>query len=169
MKKHILLILSCVALCLTSCSTVRKTAATASIDPIVVQYPTVVDLDINPVKKEKTYEWNWSLLRSDPPASIIKGNLTAEILKENDGDALLEPQYIIKKTMFGKRSITVIGFVAKFKNFRRALEEDLKALEATKTLPEAQQTIRTVNTPTGKSSKSNKNSKSSKSKSKKKR
>lgn len=129
MNKGILLLV-CAAL-LSSCKVTQKMAVTAPVEDLGVhQYPTVADLDVKPQKVTKTEEWkfvpfNWG----QPSLEIRKGNMIAEMVEYNGGDVLLEPQTVFKKKMFGKRSLTVSGFVASFDNFRKASDEDLKALE----------------------------------------
>lgn len=144
MKRINILIAAFVALCVSSCTTVQKTSSTANVVSKISQYPTVADLDISPVKKEKTYTWSWNPLRKEPSISVIKGNLVAEILKESDADVMLEPQFIQTKVSYGERSVSVSGYVAKFKNFRKATNEDLKALEATQGIQPNERTVYNV-------------------------
>lgn len=129
MNKSVLLLI-CVAL-FSSCKVTQKTAVTTPVDDIGVhQYPTVADLDVKPQKVSKTEEWNFVPFNwGQPSLDIRKGNMIAEMLEANGGDVLLEPQTIYTKKSFGKRSLTISGFVASFENFRKASDDDLKALE----------------------------------------
>lgn len=129
MNKSVLLLI-CVAL-LSSCSVTQKMAVSTPVEDVGVhQYPTVADLDIKPQKVTSTEEWrfvpfNWG----QPTLDVRKGNMIAEMLETNGGDVLLEPHTVYTKKMFGKRTLKISGFVASFENFRKASDEDLKALE----------------------------------------
>lgn len=129
MNKSLLLLIS-VAL-LSSCMVTQKMAVTAPVEDIGVhQYPTVADLDVKPQKVSKTEEWNFVPFNiGQPSLDNRKSNMIAEMLDANGGDVLLEPHTVYTKEMFGKRSLTISGFVASFDNFRKASDEDLKALE----------------------------------------
>ena len=136
MKKISLFVCLLGAMLFSSCST--KIACTSSVSAItthVEQYPTVADLDINTTKVEKNITWNWSLFPERYTLSDRKENLVAELLKEQSGDVLVDPKYIYSKKPYGPRSLTVMGYVAKFKNFRKATDEDIKALKAVNGLP----------------------------------
>lgn len=129
MNKSILLLI-CAAL-FSSCSVTQKMAVSSPVEDVGVhQYPTVADLDIKPQKVTSTEEWrfvpfNWG----QPTLDVRKGNMIAEMLEANGGDVLLEPHTVYTKRMFGKRTLKISGFVASFDNFRKASDEDLKALE----------------------------------------
>jgi len=115
---------------LSACSTIKKTASVADVNTYVVQYPTVADLEISPTKVSKTV--GWSSFFSMISFETRKGNLTAELLQDNDADVLVEPQYIHNKNFLGTNKLTVIGFPAKLKNFRKATDKDLDALKCGK-------------------------------------
>ena len=128
MKRIILLCMAATALLLSSCTTIRKTAATADVHTGVYQYPTVADLEVLP-KVEQTVTWNFVPFNwGQPSLSVRRGNLMAETLKAAGADVLLEPQFVYTKRSFGERTLTVTGFPAKFKDFRKATPDDLKAL-----------------------------------------
>ena len=121
------------ALTLASCSTVTKTAATADVNTAIYQYPTVADLE-RKAKVEKDMTWSFRPFHlGEPKLDTAKGNLVAETLKENDADVMLEPQFIFSRTSYGERRLTLTGFPAKFKNFRKASKEDIEALKANTT------------------------------------
>lgn len=141
MKKNLLFLLLASLLLCSSCTTIRRTSETTDIATSVYQYPVVADLDVDPVKKEKKTSWFWNPFVKEQDISVVKGNLIAEILKESNADVMLEPQFIQAKVSFGERSVTVSGFVAKFKNFRKATDSDLKALEATKDVAPNERTV----------------------------
>jgi len=113
---------------MASCSTIKKTASTADVAACINQYPVVADGEVK-AKVSETVTWTWNPFKSDK-FNLKKGNLVAETLKKYDADVLLEPQFIISKKSFGERSITVTGFPVKYKSFRKATGDDLKAIEA---------------------------------------
>lgn len=130
-QKNILLFVFVVTL-LSSCSVMKKSTSTAiNVESGIYQYPTVADLTVKK-KIEKVVSWNFVVFNwGQPPLELRKSNLIADIIKENDADILLEPQMIFTKKLFGKRTLVITGFPASFKDFRKATNEDLKALEMT--------------------------------------
>lgn len=126
----------CWALCgllsVTSCSTLRKSSSTAfPIESSVQQYPTVVDLEVKAGKINKQVEWGFVPFNlGQPSLENRKQNLLADAIQEQEADILLEPQIVYTKIPFGKRTLTVTGYPATFKNFRKATPEDLEALKA---------------------------------------
>ena len=130
MKKILISIATCSLLLITSCTTVTKTATTANVDNNVTTYPTVADLDVqNKVSQSITWSFapcNWG----EPKLSTAKGNLISETLKAANADVLLEPQFTFEKTSYGERKLTVSGFPATYKNFRKATDKDIEAIKA---------------------------------------
>lgn len=111
------------ALLMCSCSSVRHTSSAYGVDTKIVNF-TVADVEIGKEKIQKTYRWNYNPFR---PVSIaiIKSNITAQMLQENNADVLVEPQYIIEKRGWLRGgSVTVIGFPAKYKNFHPKTETE---------------------------------------------
>ena len=114
-----------------SCTTMKKsTSTTISVNSSVLQYPTVADLDVHK-KAETTVKWgfvpfNWG----QPPLELRQKNLTADMIKDANADILLEPQIVFTKQPYGERTLTITGYPATFKNFRKATNEDLEALKA---------------------------------------
>ena len=130
MKIRQILILSAMALTLGACSTIRKsTVSTAQVETHVVQYPTVADLEVLN-KVEKTVVWSYNPFERDNMENI-RQNLMYDLLKEVEADVLLEPQYNFVKVPYGERRLSVTGYPARFKSFRKATEADLEALKAT--------------------------------------
>jgi len=127
MKIRNIILLSVIAVGMSSCSTIRRsTVSTADVFTTVVQYPTVADLDVMN-KVEKTMTWTFNPLKLENLAQN-KTNLQADLLREVNADVLLEPQFIYTKVPYGERTLTVTGYPAKFKNFRKATPEDMDAL-----------------------------------------
>lgn len=126
--KLIVYVLAVAAFFTTSCTTVKLTSQTAEVHTAVVQYPTVTDLDVME-KATATVKWGW-----DPFKRISlntrKGNLVANLLKEKDADVLLEEQFVMEYHGWGNYTLTVTGYPAKFKGFRKATASDLDALRA---------------------------------------
>ncbi len=145
MKRILYLSLALTALLFASCTTVRKTASTSDIRTEVMQYPTVADLDVLP-KVEQTITWNFVPFHwGQPSLDVRKTNLQAEVIKAAGADVLLESQFVFTKRSFGERTLTVTGYPAKFKNFRKATPEDLEALS--KVIPAPQQKVYKVSRP----------------------
>lgn len=114
---------------MSSCSTIRKTTATvAEVQTAVVQYPTVTDLTVLQ-KTERTIVWQWNPFRSDKMEQK-RSNLIFDLLKELDADILLEAHFHYSKEPFGERRLTISGYPAKFKDFRKATQADLDALKS---------------------------------------
>lgn len=139
MNKYILSILACVALLMGSCTTVKKTATSVPVSHTVAQYPTVTDLEVMP-KVEASCEW-FSLCNNSSKLMRKRGNLVAETLKSKDADVLLEPHFIIVKSGPFSRKVTVIGYPAKYKNFRKASASDIEALKAAGNVPASPATV----------------------------
>lgn len=133
MKHYVFLLMACVAFLMTSCSTVRKSTATSvNVESGVYQYPTVADLDVKP-KVEKQVSWRFRVIKwGQPTMDVRRANLIADILKETGSDVLLEPQVTFVKHPFGDRVLTITGYPASFKNFRKATSQDIEALKAVK-------------------------------------
>lgn len=131
MNKLALSVLSGALLLITSCSTtVIKTATTADVNNSISSYPEVVDLEVHD-KVTQTMTWTFKPFHiGEPKKATAKGNLIAETLKEVKADVLLEPQFIFQKTSYGERVLTVIGFPATYKNFRKATPADIEAIKA---------------------------------------
>lgn len=144
MKQKLITLLAVCALVLSSCTTVKQTASTAGVETGIYQYPTVADLDIKG-KVEARTTWSFRPFHvGEPKLEVAKGNLIAETLKAHDADVLLEPQVIFTRTSYGERVLTISGYPAAFKNFRKATEADIEALKATRGCPESQRTIYNV-------------------------
>lgn len=130
MNKLALSLLSGALLLVTSCTTVTKTATTADVDNCIASYPEVVDLEIQG-KVTRTMTWSFKpCYIGEPKKSTAKGNIIAETLKETNADVLLEPQFTFEKVAYGERVLTVTGYPATYKNFRKATPADIEAIKA---------------------------------------
>lgn len=115
-------------LSLASCAAFRSSTATvAQVETNVKQFPTIVDLDIQQQRITKTVSWNWLSLEKYN-LSMRKKNLMADVIEESNADILVSPQFKYVKVPFGRRTLTVTGYPATFKSFRKATEKDLDLL-----------------------------------------
>lgn len=130
MKKQTLLALSfCVIGLVTSCNTTKRTATTTSVAAQICQHPTVADLTVLP-KMRTTVELPYAFLNFNQPSTIQwRENTVAELLEQQKADILLETSFESSRKLFGKRKLVVEGYPARFSNFRKASDEDLKELQ----------------------------------------
>lgn len=137
MKHNIILLTACMALMATSCSTIKESTSTSMVvESGVYQYPTVADLDVKE-KVEKQIVWDFIPFNiGQPSLENRKQNLQAEIIKENNADVLLEPQVVYTKKPYGQRTLTITGYPASFKDFRKASDKDLEALKVVVPAPQ---------------------------------
>lgn len=129
--KKLMAILS-VCLVFTSCSTIR-TASSSSIDVTthVVQYPVVVDLDVSP--QMVTKEVSWTYLESLFNLTMIKkaeSTIVYDMLEECNADILVEKRIQTTTVPFGRKTVSIKGYPAKFTNFRQLSDRELRAIEA---------------------------------------
>lgn len=137
MNKLALAACACAAISITSCQMVQQTADTVGIDAKVVQVPTVADLDVQPQRVTSTQTWRWRFLNVDQLSlGQRKLNLIYDMVNEAKADVLVEPQVRFTKKFFGERSLTISGYPASYKNFRKPTAEDLKAIRAANGTPE---------------------------------
>lgn len=113
---------------LSSCSAFRSSTATmAQVETNIKQFPTIVDLDVQQQRITKTVSWSW-LPFEKYKLSVRKENLMADAIDESNGDILVSPQFKYTKVPFGKRTLTITGYPATFKSFRKATEKDIHLL-----------------------------------------
>lgn len=131
MKIRDILLPLCALVLTCSCSTIKHTADTVSVESKVVTF-TVADLNVSPQRAAMTYSWGWNPFVR-PSVSDIKTNVEAQILDQAGADVLLEPQYIVEKRGFMRGgSVTVTGYPAKYTNFHKMTHEES---EIVKNLP----------------------------------
>lgn len=116
MKKLILTVMTAMSvLCVTSCTTVKKTATTQDVSTVVAA-GSEADLEVSQKKISFYY---------DVPRSVRRGGTnsvkaTAVALKANgNADILVNPQFDMKIRRGSIREITVTGYPATYKNFRK--------------------------------------------------
>lgn len=131
MKRNTLIIYSLIGLFLSSCSMMKESTATdLRVISEIHQYPTVTDLNVLQ-KVDTAISWNYTPFNfGQPSLNNRETNLVADIIKSNGADVLLEKQIVYTKVPYGARTLTITGYPAKFKDFRKATKEDLEALRA---------------------------------------
>ncbi len=119
----LLIALPAVLLALSSCSTISHTCESTYVETKVVSV-TVAEMKVQPQRVEHTSNWNWSPFKRHSTSSEVKKS-TGELLKEQQADVLVEPQYTVKRRgIFRGGSVTVSGYPATYQNFRPMTEED---------------------------------------------
>lgn len=118
-----------VGVMLCSCSSVKHTATSVSVEPRVVSF-TVADVTVAPTKITKTTSWSYNPFRR-VSVSLIKENTTAEMLRDAGADVLVEPEYIIEQRGFLRGgSVTVTGFPATYSNFHKMTPQEAEVVKA---------------------------------------
>lgn len=121
MKIKLLLFISTL-ITLTSCSTTSRVNTSKTMDIYgagVIHKPVIVDLDVKDTKVTGTATANMD--------EDVKNLAVANALKESKADVLVEPKFEIEAKN-GKRTATVIGYPATYKNFRPIKPEDAALL-----------------------------------------
>lgn len=127
MKKNLILVFL-IGIILTSCTITRNTCTVSNIDAYIAQYPTVAEIEVGE-KVEMTTSWiSTPFNQISMSKEIQTNNLISDILRKYDANVLIEPQTVYIKKSFGRRSITVTGYPAFFKNIRKATDNDLENL-----------------------------------------
>lgn len=120
-------------LALSSCSTISHTSKVADIETKVYNL-TVAELDVKPEKATATAQWKWTPFSSFN-LSEAKDNVTAQLLKTEGGDVLVEPQFEVKRRGFMRGgTITVTGFPALYRNFHNMTAEEASMLNPPTTI-----------------------------------
>ena len=126
--KKLIFILMVSAVAMTSCSTTYKTSTTHDIKPTLAA-AVLSDLEVSNQKITYTYSPSRMMRKSGLDNCIATA--ISEALTMNGGDVLIETQKALVVRSFGLKkrlkSVTVTGYPAKYKNFRSADDETLKA------------------------------------------
>ena len=122
--KKVFLAASVVALCLTSCTTVRKSATTIDIATKVCS-PNSAELEVS--EKRVTYKFYPEKRVRRGGLNNIKNTAVREALAENgDGDVLVDAKFDVtpRRGLMGTKvkSVIVTGYPAKYKNFKTGKE-----------------------------------------------
>lgn len=116
MKKIIYAAVAVLALGITSCSSIHKTASVEEIETGVAAF-SAADLNISSSKITFTYKPSKSERRGGNKNAIDCA--VAEALKANgNADVLVAPQYEIRKRRGNVKQVTVTGYPATYTNFR---------------------------------------------------
>lgn len=121
MKRYIALIILITAIAISSCSTAKLSTTevtTTEIDKLgVQQQPLLTDLDVKETKVSGVANG------SSTAIAKLKQEAVAQALEKSNADILIEPTYSIE-TKSTKSTVTVTGFAANYKNFRKKTEAD---------------------------------------------
>lgn len=143
MKKTLCLLLIFVAVCTTSCKTIRTTAEYKQ-PTTFLRNATVADLEVSDTRISFTFQPSISVRRGGDQ-NVIKAAIREALRVNGGGDVLVDLDYITvskPNLIFGFmlspiREITVSGYPAKYKNFH-TLDDSIWA--PTKLYPDAIQT-----------------------------
>ena len=114
-------------LALSSCSTISHTCEATYVETKVVSV-TVADMNVQSQRVEHTSSWKWSPFKRHS-VSKESEKATGELLKEQQADVLVEPQYTVQRRgLFRGGSVTVSGYPATYYNFRPMTQEDATAI-----------------------------------------
>ncbi len=123
MKLNKILIAGCMAaLCMTSCTTVKKTASAIDVNNSL-RSKTKATLVVQDQRVSYTLRPTKAIRRGG--LDNVKAAAVSEVLKQNNGaDVLVDPQFEtrIRKGLFGKKIkyVTVTGYPAKYQSFETA-------------------------------------------------
>lgn len=127
MKKFIILL--AVSIAAVSCSSLMKTASEQNVNGNIAA-AVIADLDISNQKITYTYVPTLNV-RKLGAKNCINAAISEALLANGNGDILIETQAAVIQTqgLFGRKikSVTVSGYPAKYKNFKSADEETIKA------------------------------------------
>lgn len=118
MKKTVLAVMAVASvLCFSSCTTLKKTASTQDVSTVIAA-GSEADLDVSQSKISFYYKVPKSVRRGG--TNSVKATAVAEALKANgNADLLVNPQFEMKIKRGSIREITVTGYPATYKNFRK--------------------------------------------------
>jgi len=115
-----------------STSTTR-TARTIEIKADIQQMPTVADLVVDTVLAKNDTSWTNISFKHMMLKSEMRKVLLGEMLENTDADVIVQPREKVQTKVYHpfKQSYTmqVVGYPARYRNFRTATEEDLRILQ----------------------------------------
>ncbi len=121
-----LLVIMLFALFASSCTTTKSTSSTAKTLDVygagVIQLPVVVDLEVNQEKHKTTVSGTSSV-------DYLKNEALMQALKESNADVFVEPTYELEIDGV-KKTVTIQGYPAYYKNFRTIEKGDVELLDA---------------------------------------
>ncbi|MBC6491528.1 hypothetical protein BC349_10815 [Flavihumibacter stibioxidans] len=113
---------------LFSCSSLQKTSTAKTLDIVgagVLHFPVVADLDVRETKVSGTKAGTIST-----SLDLMKMEAIAAALKSGNADVLIEPAYQID-TEGSRVTVTVTGWPANYKNFRKMTAADTTLIRPT--------------------------------------
>lgn len=118
MNKLILTVMTAMSvLCVTSCTTVKKTATTQDVSTVIAA-GSEADLEVSQKKISFYYDVPRSVRKGG--TNSVKATAVAEALKANgNADILVNPQFDMKIRRGAIHEVTVTGYPATYKNFRK--------------------------------------------------
>lgn len=134
--KHIRIILFCALAIagMSSCGVSRGTVTTArtlEIEIHIAQMPTVADLVVDSVLQSSDTAWT-NTFKNLTSKNEMRRVMVGNILEKSEADVLIEPREIYTKTIHSPfksdHKLRVVGYPARYRNFRTATEDDLRIL-----------------------------------------
>ena len=122
----------------SSCGTMRststtRTARTFEIESDIQQLPTVADLVVDTVLAKNDTSWTNISFKHVMLKSEMRKVLLGEMLENTNADVIVQPREKVQTKVYHpfKQSYTmqVVGYPARYRNFRTATEEDLRILQ----------------------------------------
>ena len=122
----------------SSCGTMRststtRTARTLEIESDIQQLPTVADLVVDTVLAKNDTSWTNISFKHVMLKSEMRKVLLGEMLENTNADVIVQPREKVQTKVYHpfKQSYTmqVVGYPARYRNFRTATEEDLRILQ----------------------------------------
>ena len=122
----------------SSCGTMRststtRTARTLEIEADIQQLPTVADLVVDTVLAKNDTSWTKISVKHVMLKSEMRKVLLGEMLENTNADVIVQPREKVQTKVYHpfKQSYTmqVVGYPARYRNFRTATEEDLRILQ----------------------------------------
>lgn len=122
----------------SSCGTMRststtRTARTLEIEADIQQLPTVADLVVDTVLAKNDTSWTNISFKHVMLKSEMRKVLLGEMLENTNADVIVQPREKVQTKVYHpfKQSYTmqVVGYPARYRNFRTATEEDLRILQ----------------------------------------
>ena len=124
-SKLLLSLLTVGIISLSSCSVVKTTSTTVKtidINGAVTHFPVVVDLNVKETKVTGEASGMSTSIES------IKQSAVANAISTANADVLVEPIYKMRSSN-GRTTVSVTGYPATYKNFRKIQKEDIELLK----------------------------------------
>ncbi len=118
--KKIIVCLALVAMSVSSCSTLRTATSKSLGIETSIESSATADLEVAQQKVEYTYTPSRKERKKMSYAKIQEKAVAAALKANNNADVMVAPEFIVERKGLAKRvrKITVVGFPAKYTNFR---------------------------------------------------